>query len=611
MALRAKPKPNVVAPETRTGFLDTLSPRTYWTALSLLLLIGFLLRANHLTADPPPSLSWSLAPYTDEGAHVINSKNKLLFGQWMLDEWFRMGVSPLFSVVMFGVFKLFGFGFFQARLVSVISAVGVTLLTFILLKKSTSTKAAFVGAFLATTSYLWIMQNRMATEESFLALVLLLAIFFWIKTPVRVYQFFVAGFLSVGAVLFVKLLGLFFLPILPLEFIRQRWLVKDSPIKPLNFKPILFFVGGGMAAAVIWVVAVYLPFPKEVGATLAAGSTESAGGHPTSVGAFLKNIFTLTTNDHLTPRAWVVFPLAILSLFFWTSNIRERLRRARPLEFISTLWFLGALFLLSSMNYRPIRYQMIMLPSAFLLVSLLLNRLWQPREAREDSKTGVLDWALRWIILSFLAYNVLWTLDFFILNTPSILSFSSSPMQWAQEIQNRLQNFSQFLPRALIAPTLGLGVWIGLNFRKRRATQEKKFRLALALILALIGVSTLSDLRQYSDWSKNRTYSVVEASRDLRNLPPGSTVAGPWAGAITLEAPVRAVEMQQFCNVDRVLERFPVTHLVVFGGGWEQKYFSEKYPEVLNRSRIWKSYNLPRGTLYIVELPKKDEKPAN
>ncbi len=611
MAPRAKPKPNLVAPETRSGFWDTLGPRRYWTALALLLLIGFLLRVNHLTADPPPNLSWSLAPYTDEGAHVINSKNKLLFGQWMLDEWFRMGVSPLFSVVMFGVFKLFGFGFFQARLVSVISAVGVTLLTFLVLKKSASTKTALVGAFLATTSYLWIMQNRMATEESFLALVLLLAIFFWIKTPVRAYQFFVAGFLSVGAVLFVKLLGLFFLPILPLEFIRQRWLADDSPIKPLNFKPILFFIAGGLAAAGIWFVAVYLPFPKEVGAILAASSTESAGGHPTSIGTFLKNVFTLATNDHLTPRAWVVFPLAIVSLFFWTFNIRERLRRALPLEFISTLWFLGALLLLSSMNYRPIRYQMIMLPSAFLLLSLLLDRLWTSPQTKETSKPGALDWALRWIILSFLAYNVLWTLDLFILNTPSILSFSSSPMQWAQEIQNRLQNFSQFLPRALIACTLVMGGWIAWNFRKRPAAQGKISRLVPASILIVVGISTLSDFRQYSTWSESRTYLVIQASRDLRNLPPGSVVAGPWAGAITLEAPVRAVEMQGFCNVDRVLERFPVTHLAVFGGGWEQKYFTEKYPEVLTRSRIWKSYNLPRGTLHNVELPTNDEKTAH
>jgi len=606
--MATKAKSNSGPTETKQASISMFSEKTYIIGMIVLLLVGFLLRLNHLTADPPPDLSWSLAPYTDEGAHVVNAKNEILFGNWMLDEWFRMGVSPLFSIVMFAVFKLFGFGYFQARIVSVISAVGVTYLIFLLLRKSSSTKVAFIGALLATTSYLWIMQNRMATEESFLALVLLLAILFWIQAPARIYQFFVAGFLSVGAVLFVKLLGIFFLPILPLEFIRQRWLVNDSTIKPLNFKPILLFIAGGILAAGIWFVSVYLPFPKEVSAILAASSTESAGGHPQSIGEFLKNIFTLATNDHLTPRAWIVFPLAIIALFFWTANIRERIKRASPLEFISALWFLGALFLLSSMNYRPIRYQMILLPAAFILASLMLDRLWQPQQIKENSKAGPLDWALRWIILSFFAYNILWTIDLFILNHSPILSFSSSPMQWAQEIQTRLQNFSQFLPRALIASTLGLGAWIGLSYWRRSSKQEKKFRLAPAMVLILLGLSTISDISQYAAWSQNATYSVIEASRDLRNLPPGSAVAGPWAGAITLEASVRAIEMQQFCNVDKVLERFPVTHLAVFGGGWEQKYFTEKYPEILNKSRIWKSYTLPRGTLFIVELPKKDER---
>jgi hypothetical protein len=297
-----------------------------------------------------------------------------------------------------------------------------------------------------------------------------------------------------------------------------------------------------------------------------------------------------------------------MALFFWTANIRERIKRASSLEFVSSLWFLGALFLLSSMNYRPIRYQMILLPAAFILVSWLLDRLWRPQQIKENSKTGPSDWVLRWLILSFLVYNVLWTADLFILNHSSILSFSSSPMQWAQDIQTRLQNFSQFLPRVLITVTLGLGIWIALSYWRSSPKPEKQFRLASVLILALLGISTISDISQYAKWAENSTYSIVEASRDLRNLPPGSTVAGPWAGAITLEASVRAVEMQQFCNVDKVLERFPVTHLAVFGGGWEQKYFTEKYPETLNKSRIWKSYTLPRGTLFIVELPKKDER---
>ena len=96
-----------------------ISKQTVWLILGITLLVGFFLRINGLTADAPRDLTWSLSPYTDEGFMVQNAKNKLLFGHWLLDDFFRMAVSPLFSVIMFFNFKLFGFGFSQARMVSV------------------------------------------------------------------------------------------------------------------------------------------------------------------------------------------------------------------------------------------------------------------------------------------------------------------------------------------------------------------------------------------------------------------------------------------------------------------------------------------------------------
>src|SRR5713101_6721323 len=101
-----------------------ISPKTVGLLLGLILLVGFFLRINGLTADAPRDLTWSLSPYTDEGFMVQNAKNKLLFGHWLLDDFFRMAVSPLFSVIMFFNFKLFGFGFSQARMVSVLFGLG-------------------------------------------------------------------------------------------------------------------------------------------------------------------------------------------------------------------------------------------------------------------------------------------------------------------------------------------------------------------------------------------------------------------------------------------------------------------------------------------------------
>ena len=137
-----------------------ISKQTVWLILGITLLVGFFLRINGLTADAPRDLTWSLSPYTDEGFMVQNAKNKVLFGHWLLDDFFRMAVSPLFSVIMFFNFKLFGFGFSQARMVSVLFGLGTILLTFFILKRESGTKAGLLGSLLASTSFLWIIDRK-------------------------------------------------------------------------------------------------------------------------------------------------------------------------------------------------------------------------------------------------------------------------------------------------------------------------------------------------------------------------------------------------------------------------------------------------------------------
>lgn len=592
--------------------------RVFLLGLAVIVLLGFFLRVNHLTADAPRSLSWSLSPYADEGAHVINAKDKILFGQWLMDEWFRMGVSPLFTVTIFGVFKVFGFGYLQARSVSVAAAVMVMLLIFFLLRRSASLKVAFVGIIFTATSYLWIMQNRLAGEETILVACLFLAVWFWTRPGQDLWRFFAAGGLVGIAVLFLKVLGLFFVPVLFLEFARQRWLVPDSALRPLGWKSLLWFGTGIAIAGVIWVGTILLPFWKPVTAILAASTTESAGGHPTSVGAFLKNVLIVGTDDRLMPRAPFLFLFLFWGLFSWSLNFKDKLRQASSVEFIGLSWVICGFLFLATMNYHPIRYQTILLPGTFLISAFTFGNLWVGSDSCRGGglkspptadAPNVWNWVLVWLVILFFVFNFLRGIIDHMLNHPEgwlglVGIFASDPIVWFQQLAEQAQKTDYFVFRAFIVATVATLAWWGWGrVRRHHLVSRGKSKFGLAVAIGLLLLSTVSDITQYASWAGSPTYTIVSLSRDQRQLPPGSVVAGPWAGAVTMEAPVRALMMQEFCNVDRVLERFPVTHLVIFQGGWEHRFFQEQYPDVLKQCSVRQVYQLPIGTLYLLELP--------
>lgn len=93
-----------VVPEIKKDqvFIEQLfkSPFLY-ILLGIVVLLGAYLRFSHLSADPPPDLSWSQGPYTDEGAIAINARDKVLWGEWKMDDFFRMGISSLCLSVIF------------------------------------------------------------------------------------------------------------------------------------------------------------------------------------------------------------------------------------------------------------------------------------------------------------------------------------------------------------------------------------------------------------------------------------------------------------------------------------------------------------------------------
>ena len=585
-----------------------LPPQAYYILFLLVLIFSAYLRFNHVVADPPADLSWSLSPFTDEGHVVINARDKLFFGQWNLDDFFRMGISSLVTVLNYLVFKIFGYGFAQARSITVFFSLFSILFLFLVIKKELGSKFALFGSVFLGFNYVYLMHNRLAMEETPMILFILLCVYFWQMGKEKSWLYLLCGFCLAIGTFFVKILALFFIPILILDFLRFRWGSIAHQFKLRKFKPIFYLGIGFLCGFLIWLFLIFLPYKTEVSNYIIANSFKSPAGKPGNFFEFLRNFLRLGGSDRLFGRMPVIFVLASFYLLYWVKDLKSKLKNYSSIEFISVIWLFWGMLFLASTNYHPIRYQMILIPPLCILAGSALGKLSEMKEVRIGTPPGMFTLVLWWIILFIFSYGLIHLLLNYILRNyesfiPWVSTFTSDVMGWFQGKADLLSNHSALSIRAIILAFVILGVIVLLRKLKRL-----KSGLGISPVLRFVFVGLILCLffivqfNQYRSWSQNAGYSLYNVSKDLKSLPQGSAIAGPWAGVVCLENEHYALVMQAFANKDRVLDRFKITHLVIFQGGWEDKYFSENYPEVMKNAVLLRQYIVRGNPLLLYKI---------
>jgi len=599
--------------KNRSFLKELFEPPFLYILLGVIILLGAYLRFSHLSADPPTDLSWSLSPYTDEGAIAINARDKVLFGQWKMDDFFRMGISSLLSAIYFFIFKLFGTGFIQIRVLPVLSSLGTILLVFFLLKREKSIYSAVFSSFFLSIAYIYVMHNRLALEETSLLFLLLLSLFFLQLGKDKIIYFLLSGFTFILAVLFVKISGLFFLAIMFLEFVRWIWMEKEEKKKKL-WQSLSYFVLGLAGGGIIWLLLVLLPYKNAVIGYIQAGALKSPAGNAANLGAYLRSIITLGISDKLFPRFFFIFILSFLYILYWVRNIGEKIKSSASMEFVSVCWVVFGIIFLSYPNYHPIRYQLLLVPPLCILAGFFVEKLIETQKLRISSGANPLRLILQFLILVVFIYGLYYSVILHILvNYQSfygiVSAFSSDPNSWFQGALSLMQNYSALVGRSIILALIVLGTLIGLS-RLKKLREGLAFSTGLKgiLLILVLFLVTFSNLKQYSAWTENLTYDLPDISKDLNTLPKGSIIAGPWAATLSLENPHYAIMMQDFANKDKVIERFRPTHILISKDGWEDKYFHQTYPELMSKTVLLKEY--PVRTQYnkpllLYELPKQ------
>ena len=181
--------------------------------LAGIVLLALCLRVLWLNADPPTSLEWSIAPFTDEALYSHAARNRVLFGVPVLSDWDNRMVSPLFDGLAWGSFSLLGVGYPQLRLISVLLSTAALPMLWNLLRKDLGAVPALMGTAALALDYVWMQYGRLGLLEPGLTTCLILVAWTWRRALDGNRWFAYACGLAIGLAFAWKSLALVVLPV--------------------------------------------------------------------------------------------------------------------------------------------------------------------------------------------------------------------------------------------------------------------------------------------------------------------------------------------------------------------------------------------------------------
>jgi tetratricopeptide (TPR) repeat protein len=607
-----RPAPPPKETKNRFVFLSKYFQNPFFSSrlfevLLFVLILGIALLGGmlFLHADPP-RISWSQDVATDPPQYTYFARNHVLWGSWDLFGhnrfiFFLKSFTTLFSYL---VFWLFGTGRFQANLAAVIlNLLSMTLLYFAL-KKVFNKRAAFFTLFFLGINYIFIMYGRNPFLEISAIFLIILGFFLMVYSFQRDKLLILSGACMAGGIFFGKTMAAFILG--PCLGVLLLWMFENySPAdRKLNFKPPLYFGMGFSAIALFWLFFSYLPAKKEIAGYL---GEQALGlyGFPTafqSVAGFANALFSFGLETRVEFNIFLLMPVLFLLSFlgiiwFFTkrSSLKELIRyrddRAKS-EFFLAFWFLVGFFVVMALNYRPLRYDLYLIPPMCALAGLGLDSFLSLSGSKKVFKPGILFWF-------FFVISVTFFTNYAIITGYTLIT--------AKEIQLILS-----LGISLLI-TLGAALVLYFGYIRPKADPHpktadtgKKMGLKWAAALILLFLSLGINLAQFTSWASSPKYSLNRASIDLgRILNREAVLSGPYGPALVWDDQLKdIIHMFGVTKADpQLFLTYPITHLALERGGNRERALQD-YPEVMKKAQIVATYwirNLPVDIYRIAE----------
>lgn len=577
---------------TASHFLNALQLKKIEIGVAVfILLFSVGLRIQAPTADLPSHVTFSGSILTDEGNQCHNSRSKALYDEWYPDDWRITNYNPVLPWIKLAVFKVFGVGMLQMRLVSHLFA-ALALLFFYLTFKSYlrhNFKFALLGALFLGVNFLFVMYNKIGTFETSITFWVILTLYFIEKYRMheRPVYLLLTGASAFMAFIFKSIMAY----LLPLPF--AAYLVfhlfapkeKKLPLKRAAYHLVLI-AGGMMMLFIPWLLFHYLPNREWI--VSAPGQFMGNLMFPRSLDSALDNFVTFPWKDQFykIPVIWLGAVLYI-PLFFR----RLAAGKATLTETGATLFFFSHTFIFFFMSYRPTRYFVPVIPAMVFMAVLLMVR-WRRRSRTPGPvylryrplERGLL-FAADTLWLALAAYFCLIPLfSRFILSIPrpplSVYYFTVSALLVG------LAHLTGFLAARFSWKPLQLGLRPPLT----------------PLIIFLIIASLTSDAYYYIQWHIEKTHSIRDMSRELGKELDDAYIGGMTSTVAVLENRHKALWLYpNFVNWDaETFEKYPMTHaLLGTDVSDEVIHFFTQWPERMNRAALLKVYPIKDYFLHL------------
>jgi 4-amino-4-deoxy-L-arabinose transferase-like glycosyltransferase len=549
-------------------------------------------RVTFLNADPPWNLTWSQALFTDGARAVDGARNKILFGDWILDMRSPSVLFyPLVNLLAFVIYKVAGVGLAQANLAGVVPGLASISMAYVWMRRIEGKIAGLIAAMLLSFCYVYVAYSRVPLVESFLIMMMLAA--FWLSLKDRA-GLFGAGFIIGLASFMVKLHALHMLPVVVVFLLWAAGTGSRSGSK--KWQLIVSLLGGFVVALLLWLSTVYLISPEVMSKyfksniLLSQRSGYEGASFAGIVGRRMSALLRVGSgSDGFFAGAPVLSILGFAGLICIISGFSGKAPGARPWERLSALWFIGFAAALSLLSYRPLRYMVPLTPALCLLATSFMLRLLRGRPLLSPHKP-------RWFVFAFAGW-LFWAMmhlqDDIIFKIISAARAGGGGLSPAQISLYRFHGSS--LRQILIFGVAS--VVITLLARKAMTRRQVIIprRLRGVIALGVVSLIVVLNTGKFVEFARNRRYSIIDCARSLdRVLTERVFLVGDCATTISLETDFRTLpsygDLIRYDEREK-FEQYPITHFIVrFPRLFE--YLSEKYPEFAREALAVRSFGL-------------------
>jgi len=540
-----------------------MTRRVFLAAAAAILIVGAILRTVWLTSDPPTTATVGVV-WHDEGAWVHNARNRALWGAWRTDNWNPMFLTPVFTGLEYGAFRMFGVGTWQARTVPVLS--GLFAIGFLMagLAAAANRRAALFGGLLLAGNYVFVMWNRAALMESTMTSLVVVS---WASLALARKRPAWGVLAGVAAVLawFTKASAAFYLAAIGIEVIlavvkRPRGSFYE---KRKTTPEVVFVIAGLVAATVLIGVVFVVPHWSEY------------RFYNWQMSVVRKPSYTLhDIRDRATwipivhdffMWMWPVLAIACVGIL----GIVSRWRTAAPAERVLVLWVIVGLIELAVHDSGNERRYVMFMPALIALAAIVIG----------TGRPGISAPAVRQPLARWMAVPLLLGLGY--LAAGSLLRVG-----FLTEIHGGDHPFHRVV---MLAAGVSLGLTLALIiWWQRVADWLAQCQIPAGAGVSIVAATLLVDAWHISEWARHRSTFNYQASIEVgRLLAPGALVHGKLANGLALENRIRPIFIGHgFGNYDDRLQRDDVRYILTYVSpkvGFESQQGSDMIQDLLDR----------------------------